>query len=176
MASAARLWAMWREVWRASRVRRGTAIGAIGVIGAIGTGTGKVGRLAVFPPIIARLERGTMSTGALGSTAGLPGKGRRAEDIDLREQRERVRKARKRKEGRQDGIATATKKEAEAIAPESEYRMGLFPSCMTLRLQFGKQYYLSNLSPLAINFFNILTTEFLLSFSVKAGCNFTCTC
>lgn len=69
---------------------------------------------------IVKGERGTVSTGGPGSTAGQPGRGRRAEDTDQGGQKERVRKARKGKDGRQDGIVTAIRKGAEDIAPESE--------------------------------------------------------
>ncbi|TMS22750.1 Voltage-dependent P/Q-type calcium channel subunit alpha-1A, partial [Larimichthys crocea] len=110
-ALAAHLWAMWR----ASRWRRGTATEATG---ATGTGTGKEGRLAAFLPTIARRERETTNTGGQGSIAGRPRMGRKAGDTDPGGQRERGKNVQKGRERRRDGIATATRRGAEGIAPE----------------------------------------------------------
>lgn len=112
MASAARLWA----TWRARRGWRGTATG----VTAIGTGTGRAGRPAAFLPTIAKAERGTTSTGGPGSTAGQPGRERKAGDTDPGGRREKGRKAQKGRDGRPDGIATATRRGAEGTAAESE--------------------------------------------------------
>ena len=106
---------------------------------ATGIGTGKAGRLGVFPPTIVRAERGA-STGGLGSTAGPPGTGKRAEDIDVGEQKVRGRKAKKMKDERRDGIAMGTKKGAGAIEAESELKEGIISSYKGLKLQTGKQF------------------------------------
>lgn len=57
-----------------------------------------------------------MSTGGPGSTAGQPGKGRRAEDTGPGGQREKGKKVQKEMGGKQDGIDMATMKRAKGTA------------------------------------------------------------
>lgn len=110
MASAAHLWATWRD----HRGQRGTATGDTA------TGPGKAGRLAACLPTIARVEKGTTNTEGPGTTAGQPRRRRKTGDTDLGGWREWGRKAQKGTDERRDGIATATRRGAEGTAPESK--------------------------------------------------------